>query len=190
MEDFMYIVLLIAWVVISLYKRSAKAKQRSQQSQQSQPAQPKARPIETTALPTETSMEDMLEEFFGGGKKKPVPEVEETSYAEEAAAVQEYVLEYESPSYEQTQKALIPEGYEEPEYKSFFQDNTADDHADYAEVGKIASVEELIRSHAAKDAMEQARSEMEYGGGQQSDIPEFDLRTAVLFSEILNKKYA
>lgn len=72
MEDFVYIILLVAWVIISLYKRNAKAKQ------QREAGQPKARPHETTALPKETSMEEMLEEFFGGGKKQPVPEVEET----------------------------------------------------------------------------------------------------------------
>jgi len=207
MEDFVYIILLIAWFVVSLYKRNAKVRQQKAAGME------KAQPQATTALPKEVNMEEMLEEFFGGGKKaipEPAVEIEDEQLPEpftfaddsdkvfDAESGQNPAREISYQSWEssaqktfnENQQQNIPAEYVEPEYKSFYASQTPDAHSEYAEVGKIASVEELIRSHAAKDAMEQARAEMEYGASKNPDIPEFDLRTAVIFSEILNKKYS
>lgn len=210
MEDFFYVILLVLWVVVSLYKRSAKAKQAKPD------ALPKAKPDFTTALPKEADLESMLEDFFGGGKKAPAPEpvmsAEEpvmegyesmedgrsydTAQYDSAQTIERAAEPaYESwesraqQSYNDSQERSIPELYTEPAYESFYSDATLPDHSGFLEMEKVASVEELIKAHAAKDAMEQARSEMEYGSGPSADIPEFDLRTAVIFSEILNKKY-
>jgi hypothetical protein len=212
MEEFFYIVLLVIWLIVSLYKRNAKVKQQKEAGKQQ--AQPEA----TTALPKELDLEDMLEEFFGGGKKKQ-PEV--VLDADEMSSQESYTYESEQSipvesdrqqtasepayqsweskaqrsyneekqSYNEDRQLEIAETYAEPEYKSFYAD-LADDHASFTEVGKLASIEELIKTHAAKDAMEQARAEMAYGSGEGHDLPEFDLRTAVVFSEILNKKYS
>ncbi len=212
MEDFFYVILLVIWLIVSLYKRNAKVKQQKEAGKQQ--AQPEA----TTALPKEMDLEDMLGEFFGGGKKKPSEVVvdddemlsdESFSYETEQSmpverdrrqhASEPAYQSWESKaqrsynedkrSYNQENQPEIAETYAEPEYKGFFAD-ASDDHALFTEVGKLASVEELIKSHAAKDALEQARAEMEYGSGEVHEVPEFDLRTAVVFSEILNKKYS
>lgn len=205
MEDFFYVILLVLWVVVSIYKKNAKAKQAKTE------AMPRAKPDLTTALPKEADLESMLEEFFGGTKKTPVPEPVasaeepvmegyeslEDSRSYDAAQTMERAPEpaYESweskaqQSYNDSQERSIPELYTEPAYESFYSEATLPDHAGMLEMEKVASVEELIKAHATKDAKEQARAEMEYGTGPSPDIPEFDLRTAVIFSEILNKKY-
>lgn len=203
MEEFFYIILLVIWLVVSLYKRGAKSKQ--------QKSKPAGQPDQTTSMPKESELEEMLEEFFGGGKKK-----KKEQPGEEVLSDQEVVHEYEEllskqaskdeprrheepqPSYqawesraqqsynEKKQKSQETAG--EPSYEESYKVQ-AEALESYTAMEKVASVDDLIRSHAAKDAMEQARAEMEQGGGLGDDLPEFDLRTAVIFSEILNRKY-
>jgi hypothetical protein len=205
MEEFFYIILLVVWLVVSIYKRNAKAK--------GQPGKPKSQPDATTSLPRETDLEEMLEDLFGGGKKKkagPVADEEVLTEAEVVNDYQEVVSEQGTreetvyhadaePAYQswesKAQRAYnagqdTPKEFAlpEPVYESFYKDQSQETES-YVAVEKAASVEDLIRSHAAKDAMDQARAEMEYGGGLTGDLPEFDLRTAVIFSEILNRKY-
>ena len=207
MEEYFYIILLIIWLVVSLYKRNAKSKQ--------QAPQPRQQPEGTTAMPKETDLEQMLEDFFGGGKKSGKPQVEtddeevpavtyepvsveddydrapamrESSHTDREPAYQAWESKAQRSYDDKKRKPSEPE-YAQPQYESFYKDNDSQDYSGPTEMGKVASVDELIRSHAAKDAMEQAKAEMAYGSGLSDDIPEFDLRTAVIFSEILNKKY-
>ena len=59
-------------------------------------------------------------------------------------------------------------------------------------VSIVISIAFFAKEQAIRHNMvlvEQAKAEMEYGSGLSEDIPEFDLRTAVIFSEILTKKY-
>lgn len=203
MEEFFYIILLVIWLAISLYKRSARAK--------GQAAKPKSQPDASTTLPKGAELEEMLEDFFGGGKKKPAPVDEEVlSEAEVVYDYEEMVSEQGSrkepvlrdqpePAYQawesraqraynEEQEEKQEDTYAEPAYEPFYKDQGLDAES-FIAMEKAASVEDLIRSHAAKDAREQARAEMEYGGGLAGDLPDFDLRTAVIFSEILNRKY-
>ncbi len=204
MEEYFYIILVIIWLVVSLYKRNAKAKQ--------QGPQPKQQPEGTTARPKEVDLEGMLEDFFGGGKTTAQPK-QEVDFEEEAVITYESDGDFEQgraaeesqrsdrapayqaweskaqQSYNEKKEESTQPAYAEPQYESFYKDMPKEDYGGFGEMGKVASVEDLIRSHAAKDAMEQAKAEMEYGSGLSEDIPEFDLRTAVIFSEILNKKY-
>ena len=205
MEEYFYIILLVVWLIVSLYKRNAKSKQQAPKQRQ--------QPEGTTAMPRETDLEQMLEDFFGGGKKSSEPQLERD--VEEVPSVTYESVEddydripskkeprqtdrepayqaWESKaqqSYDDKKRKPSEAEYAEPQYESFYKDTDSQNHSGLAEMGKVASVDELIRSHAAKDAMEQAKAEMEYGSGLSEDIPEFDLRTAVIFSEILTKKY-
>lgn len=206
MEEFFYIILLVIWLVISLYKRSAKAKAKADKSA----SQPEA---SSTTLPKGSELEEMLEEFFGSGKKQTQPvDKEVLSDAEVVYDFEEMVSEQGSrrepvlrddpePAYqawesraqrdynERQEGEKKEEAVAEPAYVPFYKDQGADTES-FVAMEKVASVDDLIRSHAAKDAREQARAEMEYGGGLAGDLPEFDLRTAVIFSEILNRKYS
>lgn len=204
MEEYFYIILLVIWLVVSVVKKNAKSKE--------QASKPKPQRDSSTSRPKEPNLEDILEDFFGGGKKsgqgQPKVEVEEepsvTYQANEASGRSESFKEalpsdqdkaYQSweslaqQSYNEGKMKPSQAEYSEPQYEGFYKDVDNQDYRGISEVGKVASVEDLIRSHAAKDAMEQAKAEMAYGGGLAEDIPEFDLRTAVIFSEILNKKY-
>lgn len=204
MEEYFYIILLILWLVVSLYKRGAKGKGKT--------SQPKPQPDTSTSPPKESDLEEMLEEFFGGGKKKsPQPETEvleeevvvakrggdddsnrrsESIPAEREREFQPWESKAQrayNESKADAEEAASP-SWEEASYEEVYKES-AEKRDESPAMEKVATVEELIRSHAAKDAMEQARAEMEFGSEAGVELTEFDLRNAVIFAEILNRKY-
>ncbi len=176
MEDFIYIILVVVWLLVSFLKKKPKKDQADRRPQPSSQE-------ETTASPgKEVSMEDMLEDFFGGGKKKK--EQSSESYQPEVA--------YEDSS--DDQPVLAEHETWEPSTQAVFKEHTGksgvSDDFEFSAEGKIKTIDELIAAHKKKEALELARAEEEYGGSEGADIPEFNLRDAVIFSEILNKKYS
>jgi len=205
MEDYFYIILLVIWLVVSIVKRSNKARAKM--------AQPKAQPDATTSMPKETQLEELLEDFFGSGKKK-----KQEAAVEKTPAAIEMTEEYDEsgPEYgsrevagrqsnreygyqswmSEAQRAFNEQREDVPELTSSMPEYTGFDMPEtkgakmQAGLENIVSIDDLIKSNAAKDALEQARAEMEYQEkGVGSEIPEFDVRKAVIFSEILNRKY-
>jgi hypothetical protein len=178
MEEFFYIILLVIWLVISLFKRKGQ--------QGAKPGQPKPQQQPEPASEPGKNIEDLLEEFFGGGEKKPETDTAESEETVSAPAAHEPrtgrpVQEY---YYEDTQGEL-----QEAEFEDFSGKNAVSDDFEFSAEGKVETIEDLIKSHAAKDARLQAEEEAAYGAEGKSSIPEFDLRTAVIYSEILNRKY-
>ena len=172
MEDFIYIILIIVWLLVSFLRRKPKT----------QKPQPKPEPATETETPPaeEVSMEDMLEEFFGSKKKKEdKPPVEEPVF-------QDRYRESERRQYEPAERI---EPAVEAAYSDFTGKSGVSNDFEFSTEGKIQTIDDLIKSHKTKEAMELAKAEEAYGTGLSDDIPEFDLRTAVIFSEILNKKY-
>ncbi|MFP4468362.1 MAG: hypothetical protein ACLFN2_05300 [Bacteroidales bacterium] len=200
MEELVYIVLIVVWLLVSFLKRKpGKGDQAGKQ-------QPSARG-EEAAPAEEMDMEDMLEEFFGGGKKKnqedqparePVYETKERSYRQgrdESFRGEETVWERESADREgESSDWEQYEGEEKSHRKGYENFEGASARApkiedEAASVDKVRTIEELIRSHKKEEAMRQAREEEHNAGDSQSEgVPEFDLRQAVIFSEILNRK--
>ncbi len=170
MEDFVYIILLVVWLLVSFLRKKPKKKPEPAKQQEPAPAE------------TETSMEDMLEEFFGGGKKKEKPKPGEVQY--EAAGKRERIEPAEGRSTLDYETGRIPASYEEHVGKS----GVSEDF-EFSTEGKIMTIDDLIRSHKTKEAMELALAEEQYDTEAEGRFPDFDLKTAVVFSEILNKKY-
>ncbi len=172
MEDFVYIILIIVWLLVSFLRRKPKTQKPYKKPEPSTEAEPV--PAE------EVNMEDMLEEFFGTKKKK-----EEKREAEEQVFQnrerQSYPERFDTSKSEQR----IPE----PAFEDYSGKSGVSDDFEFSTEGKIQTIDDLIKSHKTKEAMELAKAEAAYGTGLSDDIPEFDLRTAVIFSEILNKKY-
>lgn len=172
MEDFVYIILIIVWLLVSFLRRKPKTQKPYQKPEPSNESEP---------IPAEeVSMEDMLEEFFGSKKKK-----------EEKPQIEEPVFR-SSDRYdrkEQYETTRVEQNMEESEYVDYMGKSGVSDDFEFSTEGKIQTIDDLIKSHKTKEAMELAKAEAAYGTGLPDDIPEFDLRTAVIFSEILNKKY-
>lgn len=202
MEELVYIVLIVVWLLVSFLKR--KPGKGSQAGKQQPSAQG-----EEAAPSEEMDMEDMLEEFFGGGKKKkekedqparePVYETKERSYRQgkdESFRGEETVWERESadregesPGWEQYESRDKSQRKDYEDYEgATAKAQRIEDEA--TSVDKVQTIEELIRSHKKEEAMRQAREEEDNAGDSQSEgVPDFDLRQAVIFSEILNRKY-
>lgn len=177
MEDLIYIVLIVVWLLVSFLRRKPKTQKSPQK--QTEPASG-SEPIPAE----EVNMEDMLEDFFGSKKKKKEEPVKtepvyETRERREQA---DYSNRWEQ-TVEPDKKQM------EPAYEEYSGKKVVSEDYSFAPEDKVQTIEDLIKQHKAKEAAELARAEEQYGTAS-NDIPEFDLRTAVIFSEILNKKYS
>lgn len=196
MEEFFYIILLVIWLVVSYFQRQKKAREKAGMPK------PDAQQDPSAAPPKEVDMEELLEEFLGGGKKKKpswdmdaspeeayerAPEAAERDRPGRQPAYQSWESQAQQ-SYnekkESRQEQTLIQGYEE-----FKGADGVEDDFEFSAEGKVETIEDLIRIHAAQDAREQAIAEEKYQTDRGGEVPEFDLRTAVIFSEILNKKY-
>ncbi len=170
MEDFVYIILLVVWLLVSFLRR--KPKKKPEPAKQQEPASAEG----------EVSMEEMLEDFFGGGKKKERSKPGEVQY--ESVEQRERAEPAAIKSTSDYEKDRIPANYENHVGKS----GVSEDF-EFSSEGKIMTIDDLIKSHKAKEAMELAMAEQDYDRDNAEGVPDFDLKTAVVFSEILNKKY-
>jgi aconitase A len=177
MEDIIYVVLIIVWLLVSFLKRKPKTQK---------PAQKRTEPSTgSEPIPAEeVNMEDMLEEFFGSKKKKK----EEPVKTEPIYETRERREQADYPYRKEVSKNQVEEQMQ-PVYENYSGKEEVSDDFEFTSEGKIQTIDDLINQHKAKEAIELARAEEEYGTGSD-DIPDFDLRTAVIFSEILNKKYS
>ncbi len=186
MEEFVYIILVVVWLLVSFLKRKKPRQPGPAPDRKPKPREQEAPPGE------EVSMEDLLEEFLGGKKKKK----EETATAEPRYQTEE---RRERPDRERNisrrgweetpAEAEVEEAYAEHTGKAGvdedFEFTSGKD--DKGAIGKVQTVEELIRMHAGEEARARARAEEEEAG-LHAGLEDFDLRTAVIFSEILNRK--
>jgi len=204
MEQFTPIILLILWLIVSFLNNRKK--------QATPPARPVARP-ETTSRPQETDLEEMLKDVFGKKEEptqearpvvaekpkapeffEPVAEMQEDSfpqrtYKERELTSIEQAFEQSGQDYQsfETAETILPEatfeqheGLEtlENEYQ-FFADST-----------NLASLED---AQAILDkAREMPAEEMELIQEEFEQLPfrEFNAQDAVVFSEIINRKYS
>lgn len=180
MEDFIYIILGIVWLVISILGGKKK-----KQAQQSQPSQPQ--PYEQPRQPKQeqSEIEDMLEEFFGTGNKtqksEPAPET---------------MYEKEQQSYQQVETpAESLETLEDNEYKRYETKYSVGKDYEFSAEGKIETLEDLINQYKMSD--QQIQEEEERLSVVDLDLEEavrnsidFDARKAIIYSEIINRKYA
>ncbi len=160
MEDFVYIILIIVWLLVSFLRKKPKTKRPEQKPEPA--AQPEAVPAEE-----ELSMEEMLQEFLGGKKQQK----------------------------QETKTGTMPDMVNEqdavdPRFEQHVGQEGVSEDFEFATDGKIQTIDDLIKSHKTQEALALAKAEEEYGSEDSDHIPEFDLKTAVIFSEILNKKYS
>jgi len=184
MEDVIYIVLAIAWLVISII--GGRKKKQAQQAK-SIPQKQEVEPYETPTPTSKSEIEDMLEDFFGTGKAKPSPSPynqPEPMVAEEAPhSFSDYTTEKESL-----------ETIEETQYSQYQGNYSVSENYIFSQVPGADSMEELIRSYELSDRLAQEENSKlavldihgEHGPLNGFD---FDGRKAMIYSEILKRKY-
>jgi hypothetical protein len=185
MEDFIYIILGIVWLVISIIGGKKKKAGKTPQPRTSQ-SEPRAGETTQTPQNTGSDFEDMLEEFFGTGSKKtktePAPQPSMTK--ESPPSYDDYTPEIESLETIDSDKIS--------EYKGTYAVDS--DYKFSAEPSKAESMEEIIRSYQLRD--KQIKDEDEKINVVDLDVSEalssgidFDARKAIIYSEIINRKY-
>lgn len=181
MEEFFYLILIIIWLIISVFQARRKKAQQSGQ----QPARPASEPPPAK----QKDLEDILEEFFGETKPK-VPEQQQQAEVigehPPAESLEEYQEEPYQPSY--SFEEMKPTALEQ-EYAEYTGMQSSMQDYEFSSEGKVDTIEDLIRMHAAEDARLQAIEEETYEREAEFQPEDFDLRKAVIASEILNRKY-
>jgi hypothetical protein len=159
MDNFLYIILGILWVVYSIYSAKKKAEQRKASGNM-----PAGVPTQSSPLPIPGNtpagkvLEDIIREFTGlpQPNQKPQPKAEKPGIPEKNLTKTVYTpVSVESGSLE----------------NSFFTETSSDNT--YIDSKTLPTVVE-------KDTL---------GAQDQENIQKFNLREAVIFSELLNKKY-
>lgn len=199
MEEFFYIILLVIWIVVSLIKRN-KAK-RAAEEPVPKPAQKTTTEKDTGQTPPrELDLEEVLGELFGKGKKQPVPEPLEEGASTAAAGSSKRPAGAREPVYRAEESVPRSRTYADhggaafqQELEEYAEELGVQEDYEFSAEGKVETIEDLISRHAAEDARLQAADEFQAWETADDEgldeVPDFDLQTAVVFSEILNKKY-
>jgi type II secretory pathway pseudopilin PulG len=198
MEDFLYIFLAVIWLVISILG-SKKKKQAQQQQKQQRQEQQSARNEETREYPTaqptsqkekepSKDFEELLEDFFGA---EPKPKEKQPKYQEATspAYTKERTYQDDRKPERRFNEDIISEKVEEFEGA----DAITDDYEFSAE-GKVETIEDLIRSYEDEyRKIEEKDKELIVVDLDEENVPEeeieFDGRKAIIYSEIINRKY-
>ncbi len=193
MEEFVYIILIVIWLLVSFLKRKPKADKQAD-------VPPTGQGETDTGESREVTVDDMLEEYFGSGEKKEKPEKQEPVFN---ASERQRDDSYERLE-DRREKELLDQrdetpmwGKEDrrasrriPEAEKYVDKGQSSADQKKASEAEMKTIDELIASHKKQEAMRLAREEADDGDtGGLEGLPEFDLRQAVIFSEILNRKY-
>lgn len=209
MEQIAPIILLILWLVVSFLNNKKK------------PAAPqKAAPRpETTSLPGDSELKEMLEDLFGGNEDKqskktdqPAKKTSKSDYSEEVDQSPEVVFQgnYEnrseseaqreledSPYYEMKQEEAEPHTFEHQSYETVAADTSAYDQLsgtfEYKEPifdTTPVSLETLQTSMPEYKDLSRQEPVEEAEVADTNILKEFNLRDAVIYSEILNRRYS
>ncbi|TVR40899.1 MAG: hypothetical protein EA394_07060 [Bacteroidia bacterium] len=189
MEDFVYIILIIIWLLVSFLRRKPK------KADPATTRKPASGRKETTAPEGEVSMEEMLEDFFGTGKKKqekkpkaePVYEAAERRERADRSEERRWDNKESASRWDPARDRTEMASDQDPELEKFEGARGVSDDFEFSTEGKIETIDDLIKSHQKEEAMRMAEEEEQMA--YHDSLQEFDLRNAVVFSEILNRKY-
>lgn len=193
MEEYLYIILGIIWLVVSLLGNKKK-----KQAQQTQQPQQRTRPVPSTNRETtensqpiprkEKDFEVLFEEFFGTEKQQP--EVQQSPQPA-AQPLPESETSYYDERWERDKEEVKFPQHVMSQYENL--ESLEEDYQFSAE-GKIATIEDLIKSYDSadeKDLLEDSDLtlvDLNNENQKQQDF-EFDARKAIVYSEIINRKY-
>lgn len=192
MEDFIYIILAIVWLVVSIIGGKKKKKQ-AQEQQQPQPHRSESQPIERE-VPTskkENDFEDLLEDFFGSDtpKKQPSPEPvpqrsPQPAYTEERSYDDGKTRDYRFGGEQKAEEVEKFEGVQ-----------AIEDDFEFTAEGKVETLEDLIKTYQEREQrILEEDAKIDVVELDEEVIPvselEFDARKAIIYSEIINRKYS
>jgi hypothetical protein len=206
MEDFLYIFLAVIWLVISILgsKKKKQAQQQKKQERQEreqrqerqetmppvreetheyQPAQPVSEQKEP-----KRDFEDLLEEFFGG-ESQPKEKQPKPQEAPTPAYSQERTYQDNRKPERRFNEDILSEKVEDFEGAEAITDDY-----EFSAEGKVETIEDLIKTYedeyrkTEEKDMELVVVDLEEEDSPKEDF-EFDGRKAIIYSEIIKRKY-
>ncbi len=201
MEDFLYIFLAVIWLVISILgsKRKKKAqqeqKQQRQVQQETQTVKREEVPEYQTAQPTsqkqnepKRDFEELLEEFFGGETQTREKQPKRQD-APAPAYSQERTFQDNKKPERRFNEDIISEKVEDFEGA----DAITDDY-EFSSEGNVETIEDLIKSYEDEyKKIDEKDKELVVVDLDDEDSTkeefEFDGRKAIIYSEIIKRKY-
>jgi hypothetical protein len=195
MEDFIYIILAVVWLVISVLGN--KKKKAQQQQQQQQPPQPyeqapqPSRSPENQPQPEPSEFEVLLDDFFGQKtttveRRQPEPVIEKDKHV--------FSDEYTFEGATSLEDDPFQHQMQEYDFNKYDGKGTVESDYEFAAEGHIETIDELIKSYGEQERIaEEKDSQLVVVDldEQEETIKEweFDARKAIIYSEIINRKY-
>ncbi|MFN2394870.1 MAG: hypothetical protein ABR597_04190 [Bacteroidales bacterium] len=198
MEDYLYIFLAIIWLVISILG-GRKKKQQQQQRQQRQNQQ-QEEPVRSTF---EETRREAPEPRAEKQEKRPSRDFEELLgefFGEETSKTEKPAQQAPAPSYS-SEKEYSDERTSEWKYVEDVSDEEISKHEgaikedfEFSAEGKVETLEDLIKNYDDQyQKTEEKDKELEVVDldEEESAFSEFDFngRDAIIYSEIINRKY-
>jgi hypothetical protein len=174
MDDLIYFLLVIGWLAFSFYQQAAKKKKAQSKNSAEEYDNSESYPYES-----EHEYESQEEE------QKPQPDFKQM--LEEILMGKEAQAEKPAPAFDQQKDLDIKEKKAVNKYQQYLEEEVSD--GPFISQEKIESLEE--RRAALENEMVVAEKDDDDSESfyQDRDI-DFDLRKAVIYSEILNRRYA
>ncbi|TVQ15133.1 MAG: hypothetical protein EA361_06405 [Bacteroidetes bacterium] len=194
MEDFIYILLAVVWLAISILGGRKKKKQAEEQ-RKSQPNRTEPQPIEieTPTQEKESDFEDLLEDFFGSA----TPKTSEQSQSEprpQPAPQPAYSEERRYNDGKNSENTFMSQKKDE-EVERYEGTKAIDDDFEFAAEGKVETLEDLINLYQrSEQKILEEDAKIDVVDLDEEVLPvadmEFDARKAIIYSEIINRKYS
>jgi hypothetical protein len=196
MEDYVYIILAVVWLLISILGNK---KRKAQQQQQQQPKQEqksfdeqRPQPVSKPQPIEPSEFEVLLDDFFGDGtkSKKPEPKPEPEAEKEEKHVFSDEYTFQGRKGEEYNVKEEIPSS----ELEKYEGKLAIDDDYEFSAEASLESIEDYIKSYDDQDRIAEERDsqlvvvDLDEEYGISSDL-EFDGRKAIIYSEIINRRY-
>ncbi len=187
MEDFVYIILAVVWLVISILGNK---KRKAQQAQNTPPAKEQEvqhEPVPEPQPQEPSDFEVLLDDFFGDEPKK-TPKRVPTEKEENVFSSDKYPHEERKYQNYPTKEAIPDDELEKYEGA-----DAIDDDYEFSAEGELETIENLIKSYDEKERqLEEEKIVVVDVEDEDSQLYEWEFngRDAIVYSEIINRRYS
>jgi len=200
MEEILYIVLGAAWLIISFLGNKRRRQAQQQQTQEEEeyyPQETYADVPEEKPTSKQSEFEVLLDEFFGEPTKTQTPKsaevvVEEMNIEPEKKVFSE---EYTFQGYE-TYESEVADFMPAKSLEKYQGSSAVSEEYNFSYEGQsLESIDDLISSYSEQDRLaDETAEQLPVAGLEDQEAIaayyDFDAKRAIIYSEIINRKYA
>lgn len=200
MEEILYIVLGAAWLIISFLGNKRRKQAQAQQTEEEEeyyPQEPYPNAPEAKPTSKQTEFEVLLDEFFGEPTKTQTPKSAEVVVEEMTIEPERRVFseDYTFQGYE-TYESEVADFMPAASLEKYQGSSAVSEEYNFSHEGQsLESIDDLISSYSEQDRLADETSEQLPVAGLENEenvlaFQDFDAKRAIIYSEIINRKYA